>query len=119
MRFNRMMAAVLAASALGAACYHGRSAGSYSPTEPAVLEVQNQSFEDMNIYVLPEGGTQIRLGMATGTSNAHFTIPTYVMHGTTQMLRFVARPIATQRGPVSDQISATPGDTVVIIIPPA
>ncbi len=118
MRFNRMIAAVLAVSALGAACYH-RSASSYSPTEPTVLEVQNQSFDDMNIYVLPEGGTQIRLGMATGKSNAHFTIPTYVMHGTTQMLRFVARPIATQRGPVSDQISATPGDTVVLIIPPA
>ncbi len=119
MRFNRIMAGFAAMAAVAVACYHGRGGSSYSPTAPTVLEVQNQSFDDMNIYVLPEGGTQIRLGTATGKSTAHFTIPEYVMHGTFQSLRFVARPIATQRGPVSDQISATPGDTVVLISPPA
>lgn len=98
-------------------CY--RNTRSYSPNAKTVLQVQNQSFDDMNIYVLPEGGTQARLGTALGKKDSYFDIPGWVLQGTTRSLRFVARPIATQRGPVSDQISATPGDTLVLIIPPS
>jgi hypothetical protein len=53
----------------------------------------------------------------TGTSNAYFTLPDYLIRGIREM-RFQALPIATTRGPVSQSIMVTPGDTVVLVIPP-
>lgn len=112
-----LIALAVASLAAGSACY--RNTRSYSPTATTVLEVQNQGFDDMNIYVLPEGGTQMRLGTAIGKQDSYFPLPNSVLQGTVRSLRFVARPIATRRGPVSDEISVTPGDTVVLIIPPS
>jgi hypothetical protein len=83
-----------------------------------VLKVENQGFPDMNIFVLPEASNRVRLGTVTGTSNAYFTIPDYLLRGTRE-LRFQALPIATPRGPVSQSIVVTPGDTVVLTIPPS
>lgn len=82
-----------------------------------VLKVENQGFPDMNIFVLPEASNRIRLGTVTGTSNAYFVLPDYVIRGTRE-LRFQALPIATPRGPISQSIMVTPGDTVVLTIPP-
>lgn len=82
-----------------------------------VLKVENQGFPDMNVFVFPEASNRIRLGTVTGTSNAYFTLPANVVRGTRE-LRFQALPIATQRGPISQSIMVTPGDTVVLTIPP-
>lgn len=114
---NFVIGVAFACTVAGAACY--RNTRSYTPNATTVLQVQNQSFDDMNIYVLPEGGTQIRLGTALGKRDSYFDLPRWVLQGRTRSLRFVARPIATQHGPVSDQISASPGDTLVLIIPPS
>jgi len=83
-----------------------------------VLKVENQGFPDMNVFVLPETSGRVRLGTVTGTSNAYFTLPDYLIRGTRE-LRFQALPIATPRGPVSQSIVVTPGDTVVLTIPPS
>lgn len=86
--------------------------------QPAtVLKVENQGFPDMNVYVLPEASGRIRLGTVTGNTNAYFNLPAYVIRGI-RTLRFQALPIATPRGEVSESITVTPGDTVVLIIPP-
>jgi hypothetical protein len=85
--------------------------------ERTVLKVENQGFPDMNIFVLPEGSNRVRLGTVTGTSNAYFTIPDYLLRGVRE-LRFQALPIATPRGPVTQSISVSPGDTIVLTIPP-
>lgn len=101
---------------LGGAC----SRASHVPVDaPArtVLKVENQGFPDMNVFVLPESSNRVRLGTVTGTSNAYFVIPDYLVRGPRE-LRFQALPIATPRGPVSQSISVTPGDTVVLTIPP-
>jgi hypothetical protein len=82
-----------------------------------VLKVENQGFPDMNIFLVPDASNRIRLGTVTGTSNAYFTLPDYVLRGTRE-LRFQALPIATPRGPISQSIVVTPGDTVVLTIPP-
>jgi hypothetical protein len=101
----------------GAACAHTSQIPEEAPLR-TVLKVENQGFPDMNIFLLPETSTRIRLGMVTGSSNAYFTLPANVVRGTRE-LRFQALPIATPRGPVSQSIVVTPGDTVVLTIPPA
>lgn len=88
-----------------------------SSPEKTVLRVENQRFDDMNIFVLPEGSTRIRLGTAIGKTTQHFTLPQNVVPRGVRPLRFIAAPIATPQGEVSDEILVTPGDTVVLIIP--
>lgn len=83
-----------------------------------VLQVDNQAFADMNVFALPQGGTRIRLGTVTGKTTAYLTLPRSLVPGGMQPLRFIAAPIATRRGEVSEEILVTPGDTVVLLIPP-
>jgi hypothetical protein len=116
---QRLVPVVIAS--LAVALSGGCARTSHAPEEApqrTVLKVENQGFPDMNIFVLPETSNRIRLGTVTGTSNAYFTLPDYVIRGTRE-LRFQALPIATPRGPVSQSILVTPGDTVVLTIPPA
>ena len=99
-----------------AACAHASHMPEEAP-QRTVLKVENQGFPDMNIFVLAEASNRVRLGTVTGTSNAYFTLPEYLLRGTKE-LRFQALPIATPRGPISQSIIVTPGDTVVLVIPP-
>jgi hypothetical protein len=110
-----VLAVMVAAGLMGCARSSAMSATDGAST---VLRVENQGFADMNIFVLPEGSLRQRLGTATGKTTAHFTLPKNVVPSGVRALRFVAAPIATPRGEVSDEIVVTPGDTVVLIIPP-
>ena len=109
-------ALLLSAAALTVGCARTSHMPEEAPLR-TVLKVENQGYPDMNIFVLPETSNRIRLGTVTGTSNAYFTLPDYVLRGTRE-LKFQALPIATPRGPVSQSIVVTPGDTVVLTIPP-
>ena len=116
---SRLVPALLIATAMSLTGACART--SHMPDEEApqrtVLKVENQGFPDMNIFVLAESSNRVRLGTVTGTSNAYFTLPDYLIRGIRE-LRFQALPIATQRGPISQSILVTPGDTVVLVIPP-
>ena len=114
----RFVPALLMATGISlAGCAHASQAPQDVP-ERTVLKVENQGFPDMNVFVLPEGSNRVRLGTVTGTSNAYFTLPAYLIRGIKE-LRFQALPIATPRGQVSQSITVTPGDTVVLVIPPS
>lgn len=106
----------LAAASLAlAACGGGRAVR--PGTEPkTVLEVDNQSFNDMNIYVV-NGGQRIRLGRAIGKVRTDLTIPRGVLTFARE-LQFEADPAGTRRGGVTNRIWVTPGDRVAMIITP-
>lgn len=80
------------------------------------VRVENQAFLDANVYVI-SGGQRQRLGTTTGVSNRTFEVPRGIMFGPTQ-LSFLIDFIGSQRTPISDVISVSPGDTVVLTIPP-
>jgi hypothetical protein len=80
------------------------------------VRVENQAFLDANVYVIA-GGTRQRLGTASGAGHQTFEIPRGIMFGPTQ-LSFLIDFIGSQRTPLSDVISVSPGDTVVLTIPP-
>lgn len=107
--------------AVGSVAMSGCGASRQGPrgTDPVtMLEVENQGFLDMNIYLVTSGGARIRLGTATGNTSSRMRIPaTYVFGGTD--LRFLADPIGGSRTPVSQGITVFPGDTVKLIIPPS
>lgn len=98
-------------------CHAARREPAVAPGTAATLQVQNQGYADMVIYVL-RGTQRIRLGLSTGNTTQRFRIPADVVAGA-GTLRFIADPVGGTRAPVSDEISIRPGDTVTLIIPPS
>jgi hypothetical protein len=112
-----LLAVALVATSVGLnACGAARQSPQGSD-EVTMLEVDNQSFLDMNIYLVTTGGARIRMGTAGGNNKTRLRIPsTYVFGGSE--LRFLADPIGSNRTPISQGITVFPGDTVRLIIPP-
>lgn len=111
----RCLALALAVGSLG--CRTGNAPRS-SDEEPlrTTIDVQNQDFNDMTVYVLVNGA-RTRLGIAPGHKTTVLTIPAYLLSGTSFM-RFVADPIGGNRTPVSEEVDVSPGDQLVMIINP-
>lgn len=80
------------------------------------IDVQNQGFNDMTVYVIA-GGARTRLGIAPGNKTTTLTIPAYLV-STTTFLRFVCDPIGGNRTPVTEEIDVSPGDQLVMIVNP-
>ena len=112
----RSLAALGLAGAL-VGCSRNRVVTEIDPNAKTVVFVDNQAFPDMTIYVL-EGSRRVRLGLATGHSQNEFTLPNYLIRTLTS-IRFLADPIGSNRTPVSESITVSPGDRVTLRIPPA
>jgi hypothetical protein len=93
-----------------------RGSNSADQSQPAVLEVDNRGFLDMDVFAA-RSAQRVRLGTANGTGKTYFNIPTFLVSGVTS-LRFIADPIGGNRASVSQEITVSPGDTVVLMIPP-
>ncbi len=109
------MLVLMAMAATG--CNRNRVETEIDPNAATLLVVDNQAFPDMTIYAL-EGGRRVRLGLAGGNSQTKFTLPKYLVRNLTS-IRFQADPIGSNRAPISDEISVSPGDEVTLRIPPA
>lgn len=81
----------------------------------ASVEVENQAFLDVNVYVL-RSGQRTRLGTVTGHSTRVFAVPGYLV-GTGTMVRFLVDFIGSDRAPISEEMLIWPGDMVELIIP--
>lgn len=114
---NPMKYALVAVMTMAAAgCNRNRAEIDVDPNVATILIVDNQAFPDMTIYAI-EGGRRVRLGLAGGNTRTRFTLPKYLVRSLT-MLRFQADPIGSARAPVSDEILVSPGDEVMLRIPP-
>jgi hypothetical protein len=100
--------------ALGACAGRRRDEGPAMRRE-TLLRVENQSWYDMNVYVL-RGSQRIRLGTVSASSSEIFTLPPDVV-GSGIPLRFLVDPVGSQRTPISEEISVFPGETIVLTIP--
>ena len=116
-RRGMTMAVLVACLALASACSMNKNPDEMAePVPPTRLRVENQAFLDMTIYVY-RSTQRIRLGTATGSSVTRLTIPANLLFGATP-LRFQADPIGGSRAPISSEITVSPGDEVVLTIPP-
>lgn len=109
--------ALVSSLAFASACASSGSGNQDSQQRPkTTVEVDNQALLDMTVYVV-RGGQRVRLGIATGLSKTRFTIPQGIVFGSTS-LRFLADPIGGNATPVSEEISVSEGEEVVLRIPP-
>jgi hypothetical protein len=95
----------------------GTPAKADSGPATTTIDVQNNDFNDMTVYVVVNG-QRTRLGIAPGLKTTVLTIPRYLVSGTST-LRFVGDPIGGNRTPVSEEIDVSPGDQLVMVINPA
>ena len=113
--FSRRWIPVLAIVAF--ACSTGRTPrnGDEGPKR-TTIEVQNQGFNDMTVYVLVNNA-RTRLGIAPGNKTTVLTIPENLIMGTS-LMRFVCQPLADNRTPVTEEVEVSPGDELVMIVNP-
>lgn len=115
---RRLLALVLGIALVGSSgCVH-RTAAQEAQEELArtFVRVENQAFLDATVYVI-SGGQRQRIGTATGSGVKTFELPHGIMFGATQ-LSFLIDFVGSQRTPISESITVTPGDTIVLTIPP-
>lgn len=98
------------------ACGGNAPAGQVDPATPSVLSVENQSLNDMRIYVW-RGGQRIRLGTVNTGQTADFKLPRAVLAGAASV-RVLAEPIAGRRASISEEIMIQPGDKISMRILP-
>jgi hypothetical protein len=110
-------AAILLVAMAAVSCARRGPETDVDPDAPTTVVVDNQAFLDMTIYVY-EGARRVRLGIAGGHSETRFTVPKYLVRNLTQ-LRFQGDPIGGRATPFSDQIQVSPGDEIVLRIPPS
>ena len=115
---SRRLALPLMLLALVAAACGPRSRSSRPPAavEPAYVRITNQSWLDMNVYVL-RSSQRIRLGTVSANQTQRFRLPQNLVFGATP-LRFLADPIGSSRTASSFEIVVSPGDEVTLTIPP-
>ena len=107
--------ALFVAVAIGDAC--GASRSTRPSADPrTILEVDNQSFADMTMYIV-NGGHRVRLGRAAGKTKTQLTIPPTIV-GSARELQFLADPLGGDRAAVSNRIWVAAGDRVTMIITP-
>ena len=114
---RRVLRATLVGNTFVAACMgNTQQQQGAEPAPPTYVRVENRAFLDMNVYVY-RSAQRIRLGTTNGTSTARYIIPSSMLFGSTP-LRFQADPIGGGRQPISEEVSVSPGDEVVLVIPP-
>ncbi|MDB4892030.1 MAG: hypothetical protein JWL61_3885 [Gemmatimonadetes bacterium] len=112
-----IMSMLMGSLTLSAACFGNKKEDEAAEPVPAtMLKVENQAFLDMTIYVY-RSSQRVRLGIANGNSTTRFVIPPNLIFGSTP-LRFQGDPIGRNRQPISQEITVSPGDEVVLTIPP-
>jgi hypothetical protein len=113
---SRRLALPLVLLLLVAACTTRRSNRPPASVEPTYVRITNQSWLDMNVYVL-RSSQRIRLGTVSANQTQRFLLPQNLIFGATP-LRFQADPIGSSRVAQSFEIVVSPGDEVTLTIPP-
>ena len=113
-----MLAAFMASLMLAGACMgNTQEETAAEPAPPTYVRVENRAYLDMTVYVY-RSSQRLRLGTVNGNSSTKFIIPHSLMFGATP-LRFQADPIGANRQPISEEITVSAGDEVMLVIPPS
>ena len=111
------MRALLTVVTLVSLARHRGAVAPINPRAEVALNVDNQNFLDMNVYLV-RGGQRIRLGTVPGLSSRTIMLrPEYVGYGAD--LQFELHPIGGQGNPITESISVHPGDVISLRIPPS
>jgi hypothetical protein len=98
-----------------AGCASGGRARPAPAEDRTTVRVDNRSWNAVNVYAI-RTSQRIRLGTVQATSTTVLEIPRTLVSGLTT-LRFQIDPIGSNRTPISEQITVSPGEEVQLIVP--
>lgn len=116
-RFGQARILILLLATLATSCAPRVGPDQVTPGARATLRVDNQSFNDVNVYAL-RSGSRMRIGTVTGLTTRTFVLPKTLV-GTGTRVQFIASFIGSRRGPVSEEITIWEGDEISLRIPAA
>jgi hypothetical protein len=111
---KRFVVASLLLSIVTVGCHRGGFANAPEGTRGAVgLVVQNQNFNDMDLYVVSEG-LATRVGDVTGNSTARFSLdPSFFP---ASEIRVIATPVGGNGRASTGPLNVSAGQTIVFTI---
>ncbi|HXT18247.1 MAG TPA: hypothetical protein VN706_21630 [Gemmatimonadaceae bacterium] len=109
-----MLRAIVAASVVGCARPNELADGDLDPTAPIAVKVQNQNFNDVDVFAV-SGGMARRLRTVTGVSSGMFSLDASYA---ARSLYIVASPIGGFGRASSGQLNVSAGDTVEFRVGP-
>jgi hypothetical protein len=89
-------------------CSRNRSTRRVDEPPPTVVQVSNNNFLDIVVYVV-QRGQRIRLGTATSNRATNFVIPSHVFFGPTP-ISFVVDPVGSGRVQSTGEIVVDAGE---------
>jgi hypothetical protein len=108
-------ALVLTLLTLAVGCSAMRQRGPVVERERTTVQVQNQNFLDMTVYVW-SGQRRVRIGTVTGLSTQVLNLPANMVFGSATV-RFEMNPIGSRARPMSQEITVREGDQIILVIP--
>lgn len=119
MRSLRLLVVSLLTLAL-AACGSTRPSGpQVGPAAQATtLQIRNQSWLQMNIYVVVAGSQRIRVGSVNGNSTTNIQLPEHVV-GMGREVSFIADPVGSSQTAQSFDMYVRKGERITLTIPPS
>jgi hypothetical protein len=91
-----------------------RNGGDRARSDRATLRVENQSWNQMDIFAI-RGGQRIRLGDVAPLSTRTIALPSNLV-GLGTPVRFLADPVGSSRTSVSEELVTSPGEEVTLTI---
>ena len=115
----RLLVVAFVALALGA-CGSTRQTGpEVGPAaEGTIVTVRNQSWLQMNIYVVVSGSQRIRIGTVNGNATANLTLGEHIV-GIGREVSFIADPVGSSQTAQSFDLYVRRGERVTLTIPPS
>lgn len=108
-RHGVRVALLLVLGAAACASGEGKPSLGKAPTRTAVVQVANNGFSDVTVYVV-QSGMRRRLGTVTGLSQQRFLLPRPPHQAADVYL--LADPVGGARGYLSPAVRVRPGDAV-------
>ena len=112
---NRRRALIFAGLGIALSACASGSSTRYDQQERTILSVRNDNYLDHNIYLVLQGLQRVRLGTARGLTTTRLTIPPQYVFGAS-VLQFLADPIGGTVSPISERVSVSAGDEVLLYI---
>ena len=112
----RLYATILLGTVAATGCSRLRHTDEESPAVPAVVEFENQSLDQADVFVVRLGADTRRIGTVQAGRTEALQVPRdMIISGT---VNIVARLLAHSYAPSSGQVSINPGDRLHITLPP-
>ncbi len=96
------------------ACTSTSRKPSEQPSGKTKVSVENRNAIPMTIYVLKRS-QRIRIGRVAAHETAVFPIPDDIV-GNTAFVRLIADPVGSNRSPISEEFTVSPGDVIEMVI---